>query len=245
MKVTLFTVVLSLMFLTDSQANYSYETSMFEKIRSTELLEIVEDKDGHEVEKVIHKSDAPSFLSFFAKGQGAQKIGVNNVIMVTRELIALGKEVYKIVEAGKPVVNIDSDAISILPKNSDGSQVQAFDLNGWQAPIVKKYRYKIKNYLGVSPVTFDFMLIYSYGGNLDSKGNYITGAQLKPINVDVKWGYKLDASFKVQTIMNQGSSDDPIASAVLMIDYTVTTILQQNTQNRTFFINGLGEVRAY
>ena len=123
--------------------------------------------------------------------------------------------------------------------------MSALQLHGWNPPLVRKYKVETKNYLGMKPVSFEFMLIYSYGGQNEGKGRYITGAQLKPTSVNVKWGYSLDVEFKLQSIVNQGSFENPVAGAVLMLDYKIKTVLQEQSQNKTFYINGAGQVTSY
>lgn len=217
----------------------------FQQIQDVELFELQIDEDGNEIEILLQSNRVPSFFDFLSKSQGIQKVNAAGVIMMTRELIALGKEIYKIIEAGKPVVTINTEPVEILPRDEDGNTISAMELSGWKAPIVKKYRVATKNYLGMSPASFDFMLIFSYGGNDRGKGAYITGAQIKPTGVNVKWGYSLNADFKVQTIMNEGAWDNPVAGAVLSIDYKISTVLQDQQNSKTFYINGKGEITTY
>jgi len=40
---------------------------------------------------------------------------LGDIIATTRQIIAFGKEIYKIVEAGKPVINTEHAPISVLP----------------------------------------------------------------------------------------------------------------------------------
>ncbi len=217
----------------------------FQQIQSIEFYELTEDEYGEEKEILLETRNTPTLMDSLSKSQGVQKVNASGVIMMTRELIALGKEIYTIVEAGKPVVNINSEPIEILPRDEQGGVISAMDLSGWKIPKVKKFRVTTKNYLGMKPASFDFMLIFSYAGTNRGKGAYITGAQIKTTAVNVKWGYNLDANFKVQTIMNQGSWDNPVAGAVLMIDYKISTVLQEQQNNKTFYVNGLGEVKTY
>ncbi|MEX0799566.1 MAG: hypothetical protein WD025_08975, partial [Bacteriovoracaceae bacterium] len=145
----------------------------------------------------------------------------------------------------KPVVTIESTPVSVLPRDAKGEYVDPFHLTNWSAPKVKKYKVVAKNYMGMKPVSFEFMLIFSYGGKYGGKGVYLTGAQIKPTDVQVGWGYNLDANFQVQSVVNQGSAENPVAGAVLMIDYTIKTVLKESKHNRTFFVNGRGKTQAY
>ncbi len=217
----------------------------FQAIRTIELYEVSEDSEGNQVETIVSKKNNPDFLMRLAKSQGVQKVGLGEIIMVTKELIALGKLIYPIVEAGKPVVTINSVPVEVLPRDEKGEAITAMQLNGWQNPKVARYKVKVKNYLGVVPASIEFLMIFTYGGSYNGAGKYITGAQIKPIDVMVKWGYKLDAEFKVQTIMNQGTQDNPVAGAVLMIDYNIKTIMQEMNSSKLFHINGNGEVNHY
>jgi hypothetical protein len=168
------------------------------------------------------------------------------VIAITRQFIALGKEIYEIIEAGRPVYNnAQATPLAILPKDEKGEVVEAMQLEGWKAPKSKKYKVEFKNGFGATPVSFTFMLIYGYGGSYNGSGAYITGAQIMPTDVSVSWGYSVDASFKVHSIMNQGTSDNPVASAVLQLNYQVSTVLKTVDKKVTFHINGLGQTTKY
>lgn len=218
-------------------------SQQFQAIQDIELVEITTDESGEVVEKVLERKQLPSELQELIE-RPVEK-NVSGVIMMTRQLIALGKEIYEIVEAGKPVVTVESEPVQILPRDEQGATIQAMELAGWRAPKVKKYSVRARNYLGMTPASFDFMLMYSYGGKYRGKGAYITGAQIKPTSVNVAWGYSLDANFKVQSIVNQGSDANPVAGAVLMIDYRIKTVLMDRTNNASYFINGRGQTTTY
>lgn len=241
MKILL-TVALVSSVVTSARAQDVY-SDQFQTIKSYELTEITTDVDGSEKETVVFTKEAPDFSEQFNKGDNAIS-NVAGVIMVTKELLALGKEIYAIVEAGKPVVTMESEAIQILPRTEAGTDISPMDLQGWKMPVVKKYRYAAKNYMNMEPVVIEFMLIFNYGGSLNGSGRYISGAQIKPTYVDVKWGYLLDATYKVQSIMNQGNSKNPVAAAVLMFDFNHKTVLQDRSVNASFFINGKGQAKS-
>lgn len=243
MKVFLITAVLSA-FAVNATAQNVY-SDQFQTIKSIELIEITQHNDGSESERVVMTKKVNNFLDTFKKAEDTQKSNVAGVIMMTKELIALGKEIYAIVEAGKPVVTMESNPIHILPRNNGSTTMDGMHLQGWSMPKAKKFRYEVKNYMNIKPVVIEFMLIFSHGGNQDGVGKYISGAQVKPTYVDVKWGYKLDVNYKVQSIMNQGSSANPVAAAVLMFDFNIKTVLQDRSVNETFFINGNGNVAVY
>jgi hypothetical protein len=220
-------------------------SDQFQTIQSIDLYEVVESEQG-EVENLVQTQKLPSEIEvLMAEAKKNRNKGLGEIIMATKQLIALGKEIYKIIEAGKPVVSVNSTPISVLPKDEKGDYVDAMNLSNWQMPKVKKFRVAAKNYLGMTPVSFEFMMIFTPGGKWNGKGAYLTSTQIKPTTVDVSWGYSVDATFKVQSIINQGSVDSPVAGAVLMIDYTIKTVLKESRNSRTFFVNGLGQAQAY
>jgi hypothetical protein len=239
-------LVSGLLSLTTTAFGTDVYSTQFQTIQEIELVEVVENEFGEEVEVVVSSKDVNPFRSLLnTKAVSPNLGGLPGVIMATKDLIALGQQIYKIVEAGRPSVSVKSEPFEVLPRNNAGVAISAMELSNWNAPFARKYRVNTKNYLGTTPASFEFILIFSHGGQHNGKGKYITGAQLKPTNVNVKWGYSLDASFKVQSIMNAGSKGSPVAAAVISIDYKISTVLQENSASKMFYINGNGQVQAY
>ncbi len=233
--------MLSLQLWADDNNHYHQE----EMIESFELVQVVETPGGLEYEIPLGSQKKPDFINLSNSNPVSVVGDLKDIIMMTKDLIALGKEIYKIIEAGKPVVTVSTAPIEILPRDEAGALIDAFQLENWKEPVSVKYRVKAKNYLGMNPIVFEFIVIFTYGGSYNGHGAYITGAQIKPTNLDVLWGFDFSAEFKVQTIMNQGTSVDPIAGAVLSLDYKVNTVFQDRQQSKMFFINGHGKITAY
>lgn len=177
----------------------------------------------------------------FSLETGQKNLGkIREVIAVANELVALGERVYKLVEKGRPVLNVSSEPVSVLPR-SGNTYVDARDLTGWSVPTVKKYRLAFKNTYRMEVAALTIMLIYSHSGTQNGSGHYITDAQIKPVDINLMWGYKMDVNFKVQSITNRGTRDNPVAAAVLMLDYAVSTVMQTRTGTKSYFITGEGE----
>lgn len=231
-----------------AQATYAENvySEQFQQIYSVETYHVLKNAKGQEQDILVSKSEVPSFVSSLIKEQKVTKVNIGDVLMMTKKLIALGKEIYKIVKDGKPVVTIkDAKPVEILPRGEKDEVIRALDLSNWHIPRSLKYKVVAKNYLGVETISFEYMLIFSYAGQFEGNGKYITGAIIKPTNVKAKWGYDLNASFKVQTIMNEGSDEDPVAAAVLSLGYEIKSIMSTYTEDKTFYINGLGKVINY
>lgn len=252
MKSILFTVT-ALTWTLNASADAVYYTEQYNKIQKHEVYEIVTDEEGNENEVLVQSKQMPSDLAMMLKA-GAKKAmknknpqpgpGMGEVIMVTKDLVALGKEIYQFIADNQPVVTVDSTPVSVLPRDLKGAPIEALALSNWRAPKVSKFKVVAKNYLGMTPVSFEFMLIYSYGGQYDGRGAFITGAQVKPTNISVTWGYTLDATFSVNSITNMGSTENPLATATLMLDYQIKTIMKETRSNRTFFISGQGQAHS-
>ncbi len=167
---------------------------------------------------------------------------INQISKITDSLIALGKKIWPLVEAGRPVINTDfRDAISVIP-NIDGTGKPFYELNYWSAPISKKFRVDYKNLYGINVVSFTFSVNSQYGGQYNGRGQYLTGVTIVPNNISVAWGYEFDASSQMITISNRGSKLDPIAAVTLEVDYRVKTVLKENRVKAQFHVAGNGDI---
>ncbi len=175
-------------------------------------------------------------------GIGSGVSEISSAIAVARDLIALGEEFYALVEKGKPVSNIDVTPISVLPRNEDGSAVDELATESWEIPKSKRYGMTLKNLYGMKVVDMVFNLNFSYGGSYDGRGKFLKGVQITVDNLKLAWGYNFDASFKLVSIINMGTADDPIAGATIQMSYAVSTIMSRKEMTKTFFITADGDI---
>ena len=169
---------------------------------------------------------------------------IGDVIAIAREIIAFGKEIYKIVEAGKPVINTTYAPISVLPLETKfGREITPMNLGHWKTPKFVKFKVTYKNGYGAEVVSFTYNVNMSYGGKFENKGAYITNAQIVPENINVVWGYTFNAKMSLIGLTNTGSDEDPIAGATLVLSYSVSTVLREDKNNMTIFIGGDGTIQ--
>ncbi len=169
---------------------------------------------------------------------------IGDVISIARDLIAFGKEIYKIIEAGKPVINTNYAPISVLPLDTKfGREITPMNLGRWKAPKFVKFKVTYKNGYGAEVVSFTYNVNMSYGGQFGGKGAYITNAQIVPENVNVLWGYTFNAKMSVVGLSNIGTDEDPIAGATLSLYYSVSTVIKEDKNNLTLFIAGDGTIQ--
>ncbi len=169
---------------------------------------------------------------------------IGDVISIAKDLIAFGKEIYKIIEAGKPVINTNYAPISVLPLETKyGQEISPMHLSRWKTPKFVKFKVSYKNGYGTEVVSFVYNVNMSYGGQFGGKGAYITNAQVVPEKVNVLWGYTFNAKMSVVGLSNIGTDEDPIAAATLSLYYSVSTVVREDKNNMTLFIAGDGTIQ--
>lgn len=168
---------------------------------------------------------------------------LGDIIATTRQIIAFGKEIYKIIVAGKPVVDTKYAPISVLPLDTEfGKDITPTDLTKWKAPKSTKFKVTYTNGFGTEVIAFTYNINMSYGGKFKGKGAYISHAQIVPENVSVAWGYTFNAQMSLVGLTNIGTEENPIAGATLQLSYTVSTVFKEERNNMTIFISGDGAI---
>lgn len=159
---------------------------------------------------------------------------LDTVEIAVDQIINIGKKIWTIVDAGKPVVNLRFDTANALPKG-----VTCWtDLSGWSMPQSKVYRVTYKNGFGSSVVDFSYRVAFTAKGNIDGVGQYITNATFLPANVNVSWGFKLDAEAAVPSVFNQGTKANPLAGMQMDMKWTVTSPVVTSIQSQSYFVSG-------
>lgn len=168
------------------------------------------------------------------------KMDLGQIIMVTDQLIALGKKIWAIIEAGKPVITTNmSKPISVLPKQDDGTFAFS-DMANWSMPAVKSYRVSYKNGWNSEVIGFTYTVYFQHSGTYNDVGAYITSLNVEASEIYVAWGFKFDATSALVGIANMGSSADPIASATVSIAYKASSWFSEVNTQESFFVTGKG-----
>ncbi len=176
------------------------------------------------------------------QNEAIDKMDLGQIIIATDQLIALGKKIWAIVEAGKPVTTTNmAKPISVLPR-LDGDNIAFYDMEGWSAPKVKSYRVSYKNGFGSEVIAFTYTVYFQYEGTYQGKGKYLTSLNVEASEVYVSWGFKFDATSSLVGIANQGSGADPVASATISVAYKATSWFSDVSTGESFFVNGRGDL---
>lgn len=162
----------------------------------------------------------------------------NNFVerLTAGEMITIGKLVWEIIKEGEPVLDFQSERLGVLPKGIK----TASELTNWQKPITTKYKVVYENMLGFEMVSFEYRLIFTPGGKYKGKGHYLTNIAIEPSNIEVSWGYNLNAHFEALDIVNLGNGDDPMAGMELQLTWSVDTLIHKSLHQTNFFISGDG-----
>lgn len=169
---------------------------------------------------------------------------VGEIITVIDSLIAIGKKIWPIIEAGRPVINTKLvPAISILPRldNPDGVLNQ---MSNWSRPKLKSYRVSFKNKFNSEVVGFTYTLIFQHNGELNGKGKYVTSLKVMASDIYTSWGFSFDAASELVGISNVGTSADPVASGIMQVSYAVKGMLNEVRSSQSFYIDGTGVIEA-
>jgi hypothetical protein len=212
-------------------------------IRKLKVREISRDSLNQEKSAVIYQKD---FMPEAPVRGLPNKIGqvdpidqAGRVIKVAKDLVALGEDIYRLVQKGKPTNTIKYAPISVIPK-LEGEPVDVFATENWRTPRRHTYEAVYENLFGMEVVSFRYSVIYSWGGTFEGTGAYLTAAQIVPERVNTLFGYDFTATMKLGGIQNNGTRTNPVAAATLLMEYTVSTVMKTSHEVDSFHITGRG-----
>ena len=234
-------LVLGVLAVGSAQASSAEANTEYLTIKSKEITRINVDVLNQEVRERLSFSDLEQMsIETPASTKGVVSVAnVGKVIAVAKDLVALGESIYTLVQKGKPSNKTTSAPISVIPKEGS-SPIDIFDTENWSAPRKNTYEITYKNYFGMEVVKYRYSVIFSYGGSYKGKGAYLTAAQIIPESVNTLYGYTFSATMKLNGITNHGTKENPIAGAIMAMEYTVETVLQASLQNDSYHITGRG-----
>lgn len=154
------------------------------------------------------------------------------------DIINIGKIIWEIIEANRPVVDVRQSYAAAVPKGI----THWTELSGWNPPELSVYELTADNKRGGKAVQVRFQVMRTAGGNYRGKGKYLTGVTVEPIMISVSSGYKfyLEAFVPPETVANRGSQEDPIAGMVAVLRWTIKTVAKETRGSRQFYLQGDG-----
>ncbi|MBI5238831.1 MAG: hypothetical protein HY926_00020 [Elusimicrobia bacterium] len=164
--------------------------------------------------------------------------GGEDPLVVIDKIINLGKKIWEIIEANKPVVNIQTTYGTATPQGiSHWTQ-----LAGWKAPEGTVYGFYAKNAYGATVINVRYQVLRTCGGNYKGKGQYLTAVTIEPLTVDVLWGYKFNLGVEIpdSSIANAGTAEDPLAAMQPLVKWSIATVLKESNGRSLYYLRGDG-----
>ncbi|MDX6769958.1 MAG: hypothetical protein SF051_10530 [Elusimicrobiota bacterium] len=172
--------------------------------------------------------------------------GLRPVLGDISEIIRVGREIWSIVEANRPQVDVSNEYWSAVPRGLESWT----DLEGWDAPKGTTYRLTAKNLYGMTMVDVTFSVLRRTGGSYRDasdrvRGEFLTGVTVEPLSVTVGPGYRLDltAHMDPQSIGNVGTRENPIASMTPRVSWRIRTVIKDSQGRSLYYLTGDGQFR--
>lgn len=167
-----------------------------------------------------------------------QELDLGGITDQLDKIVAIGEKLWKLVDAGRPVVTFKAPLAHALPSSLPCWS----DLETWSAPKSQVWQITYKNGFGTEVVKFKFRITYTSGGSFDGKGKYLANVTVQPADLQVKWGFDFDAQTVVGRAVNLGTKANPLAGLQLTVGWNVKSWAKENLMSETFFIQGDGLV---
>lgn len=164
--------------------------------------------------------------------------GAGDGLVVLDQIINTFQKLWKIIEDNKPVVDVKTQYAAALPKGINGWQ----DMAGWQPPRGTIYDLTAKNAYGMQMVRVRYQVLRTYGGGYNGRGKYLTAVTVEPLLVETGWGYhlSLDASVPDSSVVNVGSSENPVAGMMATLNFHISTAIKDSQGKGLYFLQGDG-----
>jgi hypothetical protein len=164
--------------------------------------------------------------------------GGEDPVVVIDKIINLGKKIWAIVEANKPVVDVKTGYATGLPQGITSPS----QLAGWKPPKGTIYSLTAKNKYGSKVIDIQYQVLRTYGGQYKGKGRYLSTVAIQPLKVEVLWGYKLnlDATVGDSSVTNAGTDEEPIAAMQPVVQWRISTVVKDSTGRAGYYLQGDG-----
>lgn len=171
---------------------------------------------------------------------------IDEVAMYLDGLIAIGKKIWPIIEAGRPVITTNGliPSLSVLPHiEGNAAKTELYQMADWSAPKAVSYRVSYKNLYGSEVIGFTYTVFFQYNGSYKGNGKYITSLKVQASQVYAAWGFNFDATSELINVANVGSEENPVASAIIQISYKAKGLLNEMRNSESFYVDGAGTMQ--
>lgn len=172
-------------------------------------------------------------------GATAPESGIGDAVPVLDSIINLGLKIWKIIDDNKPVVDVKSPPYaSALPEGIKNWT----QMTGWQRPKGTIYELSAKNAYGIQVIKLRYQVLRTSGGSYKGVGKYLTAVTVKPLLVEVAWGYhfNLDASVPDTSLVNAGTAEAPVAGMTAELNWRISTAIKDSQGTGLYYLQGDG-----
>ncbi|MEF3279388.1 MAG: hypothetical protein K6357_00240 [Elusimicrobiota bacterium] len=164
--------------------------------------------------------------------------GLADTIVSIEKIVNIAEKMWNMVVSNKPAVNVESKYAVALPKGVS----DAVELSGWSKPKTYLISFYFENLYGVDVINVSYKVTYVYGGNYNGKGKYLAAVWAIPVSIDAMWGFSFNMSASVpdSTVVNVGSSANPIAALQLKVSWSAKSVLKEVDGTAVYYIQGDG-----
>ena len=168
--------------------------------------------------------------------------GDDRLVVPAILIIMAGAKVWNVIMDNRPTADLDSAYASAIP----GFDFNWADLKDWRK-VTKKYRYTIDKKLQGRAVDITYEVAYFHGsvptpGTEGLKGHYIANFTVKPLDINLKWGWKVGLEVSMSDPMNVGTAAEPVAwlNADLKWRYAKPLSTEPKLGLNSLSVDGLG-----
>ena len=155
-------------------------------------------------------------------------------IVLIDQIINLGQKIWGIIEKNKPVVNIKYTFANAVPLGVKSTE----ELDRFSSVQAKSYRMHGTNLYGATVYDVTYTLVHRYGGQYKGKGQYLDAVTVYPHKMDVLWGYTVNFNVDRIATTNVGSAEAPVASILMDLNFTVSTVFKSSQFRQIFEYRG-------
>jgi hypothetical protein len=187
------------------------------------------------VEEVKEEKDIDiSEIGLVGKGEK----GIVDTLVAIDQIVNIGSKVWNMVVENKPVVKVESKYAVALPMGVKS----ASELSGWSRPKSHVISFYFENLYGIDVIRVSYRVTYVYGGSYQGRGKYLAAVYAIPESVDVMWGFSFNMQAYVPdaTVVNVGTSANPIAALQLKVSWSASSVLKEIDGTGVYYIQGDG-----
>ncbi|HBA60249.1 MAG TPA: hypothetical protein DCZ92_05440 [Elusimicrobia bacterium] len=161
-------------------------------------------------------------------------------------LVNGGLAAWKVFSSGAPSGEASSAYASAIPPGMANNWSSVAD---WKGPKEQLYTYTVTNRLGMDVIKVKYAVSFYYGGTGKTAnspaGSYIANFTVRPVSLEVKWGWHFDMDVVMSDPMNIGTVQRPVALMQADLKWRVSTMLSKDGEVGiwTYSIDGNGNFK--